>query len=389
MPRLLYVVNIPRFFYTHRLPLALAARDAGYDVHIATSDADREHVALIQQSGLPYYPLPLAQHGLNPLAELNTLRALLRLYRQLQPDIVHHVSIKPVIYGGLAARLARVPAIVSAMSGLGLVFVAQGMKARILRLLVSPALWLALRTPNTQMIFQNPDDRARFVDLGLIAAQRTTLIRGSGVDVTRFTPQSEAPGLPVVLFAGRLLWKKGLGEFVAAARQLKGRARFVVAGYEEGSSPDNVPSAQLEAWASEGLIEWWGKRDDMPHVFAAAHVVCLPSTYGEGVPRVLIEAAACGRAIVTTDTPGCREIVTHEHNGLLVAPHDEAALRAALARLIDDPALRQQLGARGVAIAREHFSFAQVAHETFALYTNLLRAAGRPSLSPAESQKQE
>ena len=207
MPRLLYVVNIPRFFYTHRLPLALAARDAGYDVHIATSDADREHVALIQQSGLPYHPLPLAQHGLNPLAELNTLRALLHLYRQLQPDIVHHVSIKPVIYGGLAARLARVPAIVSAMSGLGLVFVAQGMKARVLRLLVSPALWLALRTPNTQMIFQNPDDRARFVDLGLIATQRTTLIRGSGVDVTRFTPQPEAPGLPLVLFAGRLLWK--------------------------------------------------------------------------------------------------------------------------------------------------------------------------------------
>lgn len=376
MPRLLIVVNIPRFYLTHRLPLTQAAIEAGYEVHVATSDVDTYHAdqirAISPEYGFTYHPLPLQQHGTNPIAEIRTFFALWRLYRQLQPDLIHQFTIKPVIYGGLAAQLAGVKAVVNAMSGLGVVFVDDSPKARLLRQLSKPGFWLALRPPHSHLIFQNPDDQRRFIELGLIDAAKTHLIRGSGVAIERFQPRNVPPGEPVVLFAGRLMWRKGLGDFVAAARHLRGRARFVVAGFPEATSPDNVPLAQLEAWRDEGLIEWWGRRDDMPEVYAQAHIVCLPSTYGEGVPKVLIEAAACGRPIVTTDTPGCREIVQHERNGLLTPPGDVAALVDALKRLLDDPSRRVDMGAQGRALVVQGFSLDQVNRATLALYERLL-----------------
>lgn len=372
MPKILYNVNIPRFFVSHRLPLALATAKAGYDVHITTSDEDQEHVAQIKATGLPYHPLPLAQHGTNPLSEVKTLKAMISLYRQLKPDLVHHVSIKPVLYGGIAARITGVKAVVGAMSGLGYVFIDEGQKAKLIRQVVKPLFGLALGHKNSSMIFQNPEDRQRFVDMKLIRPENAVLIRGSGVDMELFAPMPEAEGKPIVLFAGRLMWKKGLGDFVEAARQLKEKARFVVVGYAEATSPDTVPQSQLEAWEQEGLIEYWGKRDDMPQVFAQSHIVCLPSTYGEGVPKVLIEAAACGRAIVTTDTAGCREISHHQENGLLVPPNDTDALIAALDSLISNPQLRQKMGKRGREIALNEFSLNLVVKETLALYEKLL-----------------
>lgn len=368
MQLLLYVVNIPRFFVSHRLPLALAARDAGYDVHIATSDADVEHIQQIIDTGLPFHPLPLSQHGTNPLDELRTIHALVQLYRRLKPDIVHQVSIKPVLYGGIAARIVGVRRVVSAMSGLGYVFTGTSAKARLLRLLVTPVFRAAVRNAHTRMIFQNPDDRARFIQMGLVDPQRAALIRGSGVDMAVFSPQPEPEDKPLILFAGRLMWKKGIGQFVEAAQALKDQARFVIVGYAEATSPDHVPSAQLEAWSAQGCIEWWGKRDDMPDVFAQCHVVCLPSSYGEGVPKVLIEAAACGRAIVTTDTPGCREVVQHEVNGLLVPVGDTPALIAALTRLIQQTEIRQHMGRRGRERATNEFSLETVVQQTFDVY---------------------
>jgi len=365
--RLLYFVNIPRFFLSHRLPLALAARDAGYDVHVTTSDADTASVQGIIETGLPYHPLALAQHGTQPLTELRTQAAIIRLYRRLQPDLVHQVSIKPVIYGGLAARLTGVRGVVSAMSGLGRVYSDDDLKARLIQAGARPAFKLAL-AGRTRMIFQNDDDRQHFLRLGLIAPERTALIRGSGVDMARFRPTPEADGLPVVLFAGRLMWRKGLGDFVEAARALRGQARFVVVGYAEATSPDAVPADQIRAWADEGIVEAWGRRDDMPTVFAGAHIVCLPSTYGEGVPKVLIEAAACARAIVTTDTPGCRDIARDGVNGLLVPPGDTGALITALRALIADPERRRALGAAGRHIAERDFALQTVIDQTFAVY---------------------
>ncbi|MEL7432420.1 MAG: glycosyltransferase family 4 protein [Chloroflexota bacterium] len=370
--RILYNVNIPRFFLSHRLPLALAARDAGYEVHVTTSDADSENVHAIKAHGLPYHPLPLAQHGTNPLAEWRTLQAMITLYRTLQPDIVHHVSIKPVIYGGIAARVTNVPAVVGAMSGLGRVFSDQTPKAAVLRQIVRPLFKTALAHKNTNMIFQNPDDQARFVQMGLITKEKTVLIRGSGVDMAIFAPQPEPTGKPTVLFAGRLMWKKGVREFAEAARALHEKANFVIVGYAEPTSPDAVPQEALRAWMDDGILDWWGKRDDMPTVFAQSHIVCLPSSYGEGVPKVLIEAAACARPIVATNAPGCREIVQHEKNGLLYPVGEQAQLNEALETLIDQPTLRQQYGNAGRAIAQAEFSLEHVTAETLSVYKKLL-----------------
>lgn len=378
MTKLLYVVNIPRFFVTHRMPLALAARAAGYDVHVATATENTPaDIQTIKEAGFPFHPLPLSQHGTKLLSEVGTLRALYRLYRSLQPDIVHHVTIKPVIYGGIAARAAGVPAVVNMLTGLGYVFVDPGRKAALIRALAKPAYRVALAGDQTRLIFQNPDDRDTFVQHRLIDRARTVVIAGSGVDVSEFTPQPQPSGTPLVLFAGRLLWQKGIGAFVEAARALRGRAgsapaRFVIVGYPEPSSPYAVPPDTLDDWAAEGVIEWWGKRTDMPNIFAQSSIVCLPSTYGEGVPKVLIEAAACARPLVATDVSGCREIARHEQNALLVPPDDVPALTTALARLIDDAALRERLGAQGRIIAEREFALELVVRQTFAVYDALL-----------------
>ncbi|MEO8607725.1 MAG: glycosyltransferase family 4 protein [Chloroflexota bacterium] len=374
-PRLLYLVNIPRFFVTHRLPLARAARDAGYDVHVATASGDETNIDIIRAEGFPFHPLPLSQHGMNPLQELRTLAAIIRLYRDLRPDLVHMVTIKAVIYGGIGARLARIPALVYAITGLGYLYSESGLKVTLARTGANMAFRLALGHPNAKLIFQNPDDRALFVQNRMITEARTQVIKGSGVDMNVFHPEPETDGDPVVLFAGRLLWKKGLGVFVDAAERLKKmgvKARFVVVGYPEPSSPAAVPMSQLETWAKLGLIEWWGKRDDMPAVFAASHVVCLPSSYGEGIPKVLIEAAACGRAVVTTDTPGCREITRQGENGLLVPKDDPAALADAIRQLVEDSNLRRAMGACGRQIAANEFSETLVFDQTFSLYRVLL-----------------
>lgn len=374
-PKLLYVVNIPRFFVSHRMPLALAARQSGYDVQVATSVQDSDSVGMIRDQGLRLHPIPLSQHGMNPIAELRTINALRRLYAALTPDLIHHISIKPVLYGGIAARLTGQRAIIHAMSGLGYVFTSAERRASLLRHVTRPLFRAVTASAQNRMIFQNADDQQFFLKHGMISSDKAVLIRGSGIDENVFTAQAEAlDELPVVLFAGRLLWQKGIGDFVEVARRLRGRARFRVVGYEEASSPLNVSAARLQAWADEGLIEWLGKRDDMPQVYAASNIVCLPSTYGEGVPKVLIEAAACGRACVTTDTPGCREIVRHGENGLTVPPEDIDALAAAVEGLIRDPALRQEMGAKGRQIVLEHFTLRQVIDETLELYQELLDA---------------
>lgn len=372
-PSLLFVVNIPRFFVSHRLPLALAARAAGFRVAVATSGDDTESVAEIIAADLPFHPLPFSQHGANPLHELRTLLALRRLYARLQPDLLHHVSIKPVLYGGIAARLSGRRAVVNAMSGLGYVFAGGGSKARLINRLSAPAFRLALAGAGSRIIFQNPDDQRLFIQRGLVDRGRTRLIRGSGVDETTFCPTEEPTAdLPVVLYAGRLLWQKGIGDFVEMARRLRRQAIFRVVGYAEPTSPLSVPLRQLDAWQAEGLIEWQGKRNDMPAVYAASRLVCLPSTYGEGVPKVLIEAAACARACVATDSPGCREIVRDGVNGRLVPPGDVEALTMAVQKLLDDPDACRRMGAAGRQIVLDGFTLARVCNDTIALYRELL-----------------
>lgn len=375
-PRLLFTVNQAAFFLSDRLAIARAAAQAGFDVHVATP-AEPEAEA-IRAEGFAFHPVPISRRGVNPWQEARTLWSLVRLYRALRPHIVHLVTIKPVIYGGLAARLSGVPAVESAVTGLGYVFIEPGPRGAALRWLARTAYRLALGHPNGRAIFQNPDDRAEFLARGLVAERATVLIKGACVDGRIFTPRPEAAGAPLVVLPARMLWDKGVGEFVEAARSLRAagvEARFALVGDTDPGNPAAIPRPRLTAWRDEGVVEWWGHRTDMPSVLAEAHVVCLPS-YREGLPKSLIEAAACARPIVATDVPGCREAARPGVNALLVPARDPRALAEAIRRLVADPALRRELGARGRALAEAEFSLERVLGDTLALHDELLCAAG-------------
>lgn len=369
---ILFVVNDAGFFLSHRLPLALAAREQGYEVCVATPAGDG--VEQILAEGLQYRQLSMSRSGANPLAELRTIWNLYHLYRELQPLIVHHVTIKPVLYGTLAARLAKVYAVVNAISGLGFVFLARGWFSAIARSAVLISYrWLFSRK-RLWVIVQNRDDYDYLLDEECLSRDKIELIRGSGVDVDYFLMQPESNGSPLVVLPARMLWDKGVGEFVEAAQLLHRMgidARFALVGGIDPNNPESVPAVRLAEWAREGDVEWWGNRQDMPSIYSHAHIVCLPS-YREGLPKVLLEAAASGRAIVTTDVPGCREVVIERENGLLVPARESLPLAEALRRLITDSELRQSMGRKGRAMAEAEFSIQQVVARHLDIYRRAL-----------------
>lgn len=371
--RLLFVVNIPRFFVSHRLPLALAAREAGYDVHVATAAGDERNLGIIEEHGLTLHQIPLEQHGMRPLSELRTLIALVRVMRRLRPDLVHLVTIKPVLYGGIAARITRRRAVVAAMSGLGRAFLDDaGQRTHPSRWLTI-ALRLATRWPGTHVLVQNEDDLRILQEIAVARAGRSSVIPGSGVDLDEFSPSpppSSGTSDVRLLYAGRLMRQKGLGEFLEVAKRLKGQARFVVAGYSEPGSPDGIQVETMDTLASDGIIEWLGSRSDMPAVIAGSDVVVLPS-YAEGFPKTLIEAASSGRPIIATDAPGCRDVCHHEVNGLLVRPADVESLERAVLQLVAQPELRERLGASGREIAVGNFGLESILRATLDLYRAL------------------
>ncbi|MEW8512183.1 MAG: glycosyltransferase family 4 protein [Candidatus Thiodiazotropha sp.] len=369
---IIFVVNDPGFFLSHRLPLALAARDQGYEVCVATPPGDG--VEQIKAEGLHYRRVSLSRSGANPLLELWTIWSLYKLYREMKPLIVHHVTIKPVLYGTLAARLAGVSAVVNAISGLGFVFLARGWFSAMARSAVLTSYrWLFSRK-RLWVIVQNRDDYDYLLEKDCLSQEKIELIRGSGVDVERFMTKPEANGLPVVVLPGRMLWDKGVGEFVAAAQLLHRmgiRARFILVGGIDPSNPESVPAVRLAEWARDGDVEWWGNRQDMPAIYNLAHIVCLPS-YREGLPKVLLEAAASGREIVATDVPGCREVVIEEENGLLVPARESGPLADALRRLITNPQLRHSMGLKSRVMAEAEFSIKQVVERHMDIYQRAL-----------------
>lgn len=370
-PKLLFLVTEDWYFCSHRLPLACAARDAGFDVAVATRIT--AHGERIRSAGLRLIPIALRRSSRNPWSELQAIREIAAIYRREKPDIVHHVAMKPVLYGSLAAKITGVPHTVNALAGMGYVFTSQNASARLLRPWITLAFRLLLR--NTRVILQNPDDRDSLLSAGILNENQAVLIRGSGVDtdVFRYTPEPDS-GTPLIVLPARMLWDKGVGEFVAAAEMLCKEgvaASFVLAGERDADNPAAISLEQLQEWHAAGTVTWLGKQEDMPALLARSHIVCLPS-YREGLPKALLEAASSGRAIVATDVPGCREAVRHGKNGLLVPPRDSAALALALRQLIEDASLRRRYGRNGRAMAEQEFSVDHVSLETLALYRELL-----------------
>jgi glycosyltransferase involved in cell wall biosynthesis len=370
-PRLVYVVNDGAFFLRHRGELARAARDAGYDVHVAVP-AD-ESVGAVEAAGFECHRIRLDRSSHSAAKEAAAVGSLYSLFQRLRPDIAHLVTIKPMLYGGVAARLARVPAVVFAVSGLGYVFLARGTLARLRCSAAMLAYRAAFAHPNARVIFQNAADRDLFVRTGAVDPSRARIIPGSGVDLHEYRPAPEPPGAPLVVLPARMLRDKGVAEFVAAAEALKAsgvRARFALVGPAVEQNRAGIPREQLEAWARSGAVEWWGPRDDMPAVYRQAAIVCLPS-YREGIPRALIEAACSGRPVVTTYAPGCRDAVRCGPNGLLVEPRDVTTLTDALRMLIENPLMRWRMGNCGRCVAERDFAPSVVIGRALDVYAEL------------------
>ena len=372
---ILFLVTEDWYFVSHRLPLAIAAVAAGYRVVVATRV--QRHAEIIRAAGCEVVPIMLRRSGRNPFADGLALLELVGLYWRERPDIVHHVALKPVVYGSVAAWVARVPNVVNAVAGMGYIFASPDLLARVLRPIVTMALRTLLGRSNAWTILQNPDDLQALMAVGAVDPSRTILMKGAGVDLTQFAPMPELEGTPIVVLPARMLWDKGVGEFVKAARVIRRRGidgRFALVGAVDTANPARIPRSVLEEWDREGVIEWWGHRDDMPTVLAESAIVCLPS-YREGFPKALSEAAASARPIVTTDAPGCREVVREGENGTLVPVRDADALAEALMVLLGDRALRSQMGARSRELAEAELGIEKVVESTMDLYRRLVPPA--------------
>jgi len=372
---LLFVVNRNEFFLSHRLPIAIAARDEGYDVHVVTG-SDDSHT--INSFGLVHHFLPISRSGLNPWLELKTFLFLWSLIRNLKPDLLHLVTIKPVIYGGLIARLNRVPSLVIAISGLGSIFVSNSQMriARWIRLGIEFIFKVVLRHPNLKVIFQNNNDKETINSLRTLDSTQSVLISGSGILLEDYPFRPEPNGIPVITFASRLLKEKGVNEFVEASRILKNRGinlRFWLLGLPDYGNPSSVQKFDVDLWQKAGFIEYFGFRADISNIFASSNIIVLPSYYGEGLPKVLIEAAACGRAVVTTDSPGCREAILPNESGLLVPIKDAISLADAIEYLIVNQDLRQVIGKAGRHLAEKKFRIENVVELHLKIYSELMK----------------
>jgi glycosyltransferase involved in cell wall biosynthesis len=374
-PRLLYLITEDWYFWSHRLDLARHAAQAGFDVSIATRVT--EHGERIQREGFRLFPIMLRRRSSNPFGELAALLELVRIYRRERPMIVHHVALKPILYGSIAAWCSGVPIVVNAFAGLGYIFTDQKRSRGVLGICLRYVFKALLRLNKSVVVFQNRDDRDLLMKENIVTLEQTRIIPGSGVDTKAFDVRPPSSGKPVVMLASRMLWDKGIGDFVEAVRRLKREgvsARFVLVGRCDEHNPAAIEPAQLEAWVNEGLVEWWQHREDMSSVLSGATMVVL-SSYREGLPKILLEAAACGKPLVATDVPGCRDIVTHGINGFLVPPRNPAALVTAIDSLLRDSSLRVAMGLAGREAVIHAFSVEKVTAQVLGLYRELL--AGR------------
>lgn len=376
-PKIVYLVTEDWAFWLFRRPMALAARDAGMEVVVATRvDAHAECIAGL---GFRVVPLNWRRRSLNPIDALRSVAEIVRLYRWERPDIVHHVAMKPVLLGGLAAWLAGVPAVVNALTGLGTLFIGTGgAGVAVIGAAARFVLRFVLNRPGSLLLLQNRDDRILLQERGLITAERVRLVRGSGIDIRHFDVLPEPPEPPVTIaYVGRLLTDKGVHWLVEAFRRLREErldVRLILAGTPDPENPTSIPPGELERWRALPGVELPGQVDDVRTVWARAHIAVLISRR-EGLPKSLLEAAACGRAIVASDVPGCREIAEAGHNALTVPLGDVAALTGALETLVRDAGLRRRFGEASRRLVESDMAAERVGAATLAVYGELLGTA--------------
>ncbi len=375
VPRhLVYVITEDWFFASHFLDRAKAAVDKGYKVSVITRC--RETAREFRKFGLAPINIEFSRRGLNPITELLTIFQLRTILKRIKPDIVHNVALKPVVLGSLAAQFAGVQNIVNAPVGMGYVFTSEENRARILRPIVNALIRYSLGRQVRRVIIENNDDFNNLVAGGFAKNETVALIKGAGVDIEKFDCKPEPDGHVRVIMVSRLLRDKGVQEFIDAAKLVKARestVQFVLVGDVDDGNPTSLTAEHLTDLRKSRDVTWLGARTDIAKLLAASHVACLPS-YREGLPKSLIEAASAGRPIVTTDVPGCREVVTHMVNGLLIQPRDVTALATAIEKLVNDPQLRQSMGKENRQKAESEYANEMIIAQTHGVYDSFYKS---------------
>jgi glycosyltransferase involved in cell wall biosynthesis len=374
LKRLLFVVSEDWYFVSHRLNLARAAIRAGYEVGLITRVSSQRDI--IESTGITVIDWNIIRRSGHPWQEIKSLVDLWQGIRFFQPDLVHAVAVKPVVYAALACRFSGVKARVAALGGLGFIFSSSKKSARFLRPLIVSLFRFALAGKKSLLILQNPDDSTLLLSAGVVSKKQIRLIRGAGVDIEAFAPAQAPLKNQMIILPARMLWDKGVGEFVEAARHIRAQrpdVRFVLVGTFDEQNPESVPFEQLSKWNEEGVVEWWGRMDNMPEVYRQSSIVCLPS-YREGLPKSLLEAASCGLPIVTYDVPGCREVVQDKVNGFLVPLRDTQRMVESLLELIDNPDVCARMGMAGREMVVKEFSQEMIADQTMKVWEEILES---------------
>lgn len=369
--KLFFVVSEDWSFWSHRLSLALAAKEAGYEVTLLTKVNKLED--MIREKGINVVNVNFSRSSSSPFKDLKNVFKLIRIFRKEQPDIVHNVALKTILISSIAAYFNKNIFVINAFTGLGYVFSSSQAQARFIRFFLVPFFRIIFRKSNYYTIFQNPDDMALFRKSRMITSDKSVLIRGSGVDINEFRESPDPNDTPVIMLASRLLWDKGVGEFMEAAIRIKKegiKAHFTLVGDVDKANPMSIPISTLKQWETDGYVTWKGHSKTMPETLASASIVCLPS-YREGLPKVLLEAAAVGRPLIATDVPGCREIVINNKNGILVKLKDVDTLYQAIKTLIEDKSMRTEMGHKGRQLVEAELSTEKVNAETIKLYKKL------------------
>lgn len=373
MKRILFIISEESYFLSHRLNLATEALEKGYKVGLLCNQG--KNTDLIKEKGVEVFNFSLSRTSLSPLNHIKTIIQISRIFRLFKPDLIHAVAIKPVIFSSLVSKFQNHESRVFALGGLGFIFSSNKILAKLLRPFIILFLKYCLSGGKTRLIMQNKDDCQKFWDLKLIEPCKTRLIEGAGVDTELFLPKEEKfKKIPTVILPARLLWDKGIGEFVEAAKIIKSKsitARFILVGSQDIHNPENIKSQVIDKWVDQELIEYWGFSDDMPKIMRKASIVCLPS-YQEGLPKALIEAASCAKPIVTTDVPGCKEVVSHGLNGYLVKERDSKELAFFLEELILDKNLRYSMGQEGRRIVLDRFAENLITKKTRKVWEEVL-----------------
>ena len=371
--KILFLITEDWYFCSHRLQLAKAASVAGYSIYVATRLSKFRNK--IEQEGFSIIPLNMKRNSKNIIREIQSISELVKIYRREKPDLVHQVGMKPVLYGSIAAKFTRVPNVINALAGLGFVFSSNKILAKLLRPWFVIAFRYLLNDKSYKTIVQNPDDEYYLKNYIGISEQNIIMIKGSGVDIDYFKPHPEPQSRPVVItLVSRMLIDKGVTEFVEAIKLLNNErisVRGVLVGDPDDENPTSIPRSQLLSWNEDKIVEWWGEQDDISDVWRKSHIAILPS-YREGLPKSLLEAAACGRPIIATDVPGCREIVRNGENGFLVPVKNPQQIAKAIKILINDEKLRNKMGIRSRQIVEAEFSTNKIVTETLSLYRQLL-----------------